>query len=135
MKGNKQLLWPRWQVIYVINYVEFVDPQMMNMINVVVFENIVTIPSIDINHNFITTLMEMWRMKTHTFHLPHWESTITLEFVTLHLGLPIDGQPLTGFTSDDLVPTTPLSYRGSTICQITYSLINWKCVGLKHINK
>jgi len=32
--------------------------------------------------------------KTHTFHFSHGETTITLEDVTLQLGLKIDGLPV-----------------------------------------
>ena len=34
-----------------------------------------------------------WRTKTHTFHFPQREATITLQDVALQLGLKIDGLP------------------------------------------
>ncbi|KAK5819398.1 hypothetical protein PVK06_024396 [Gossypium arboreum] len=37
----------------------------------------------------INALLERWRPKTHTFHLPYGECTITLEDVALQLGLPV----------------------------------------------
>ncbi|RYQ93168.1 hypothetical protein Ahy_B09g099450 [Arachis hypogaea] len=40
--------------------------------------------------------VEMWRPKTHTFHLPYGECTITLEDVAMILGLRTDGLPVTG---------------------------------------
>ncbi|KAH1107619.1 hypothetical protein J1N35_011387 [Gossypium stocksii] len=46
----------------------------------------------------ISALIERWRPKTHTFHLPCGECTITLENVQLQLGLPVDGSALTGFS-------------------------------------
>ncbi|XP_052878959.1 protein MAINTENANCE OF MERISTEMS-like [Gossypium arboreum] len=39
---------------------------------------------------------DRWRHKTHTFHLPCGECTITLEDVHLQLGLPVDGDAITG---------------------------------------
>ena len=42
-------------------------------------------------------------METHMFHLPLVEATLTLEDVTLQLGLPIDGEALTGLTGGDMV--------------------------------
>ncbi|MFQ6636676.1 hypothetical protein Gotur_013274 [Gossypium turneri] len=45
----------------------------------------------------ISALIERWRPKTHTFHLPCRECTITLENVQLQLRLPVDGSALTGF--------------------------------------
>ncbi|QHO55966.1 uncharacterized protein DS421_3g69610 [Arachis hypogaea] len=44
----------------------------------------------------ISALVERWRPETHTFHLPWGECTITLEDVTMQVGLPIDGEPVSG---------------------------------------
>ncbi|MFQ6653123.1 hypothetical protein Gotur_024684, partial [Gossypium turneri] len=44
----------------------------------------------------ISALIEKCRPEMHTFHLPCGECTITLEDVSLQLGLPVDGQPVTG---------------------------------------
>ncbi|KAL5172906.1 Serine/threonine-protein phosphatase 7 long form [Glycine soja] len=41
-------------------------------------------------------------MKTHTFHFPHGEATITLQDVALQLGLKIDGLLVTGFITGDV---------------------------------
>jgi len=73
------------------------------MINVAGFGHLLSIPSIDINHHLIIALVERWRPETHTFHFRLGESTITLQDVALQLGLSINGQPITGFTSGDMV--------------------------------
>ncbi|QHO03129.1 uncharacterized protein DS421_13g429730 [Arachis hypogaea] len=44
----------------------------------------------------ISAFVERWRPETHTFHLPWGECTITLEDVAMQLGLPIDGEPVSG---------------------------------------
>ncbi|MBA0766939.1 hypothetical protein Gotri_015929 [Gossypium trilobum] len=41
-------------------------------------------------------MVERWRLETHTFHLPYGECTITIEDVSLQLGLPINGEVVTG---------------------------------------
>jgi hypothetical protein len=47
----------------------------------------------------LMALMDRWRPKTHTFHLPSGEITVTLQDVTKILGLPIDGTPILGMVS------------------------------------
>lgn len=44
----------------------------------------------------ISALVESWRPKTNTFHLPVGEMTITLQDVSCLWGLPIHGRPITG---------------------------------------
>ncbi|KAL4314210.1 hypothetical protein AHAS_Ahas15G0062300 [Arachis hypogaea] len=44
----------------------------------------------------LSTLVERWRPKNHTFHLSVGEVTVTLEDVTYILGLPVNGEPVTG---------------------------------------
>ncbi|RYR48499.1 hypothetical protein Ahy_A07g034520 [Arachis hypogaea] len=47
----------------------------------------------------VDALVERWRPKMHTFHLPHGECMITLEDVVMILGLRTDGLPVTGSTN------------------------------------
>ncbi|KAL4396584.1 hypothetical protein AHAS_Ahas01G0106500 [Arachis hypogaea] len=44
----------------------------------------------------VDALVEKWHPKTHTFHLPYGECTITLEDVAMILGLRTDGLLVTG---------------------------------------
>lgn len=60
------------------------------------FADIVSIGSFKINPSLVTALVERWRPETHTFHLPVGECTITLQDVALHLGLPVNGNAVTG---------------------------------------
>ncbi|KAG8472578.1 hypothetical protein CXB51_034377 [Gossypium anomalum] len=57
------------------------------------------IRTFDLRYDLISALVERWRPETHTFHLSCGECTITLEDVALQLGLPIDGNAVTGVSS------------------------------------
>ncbi|KAF1898215.1 hypothetical protein Lal_00032981 [Lupinus albus] len=65
------------------------------------FGKILEIRRAEINNHLITTLVERWRPKMHTFHLPIGECTVTLEDVAYQLGLPIDGDIVAGPTNMD----------------------------------
>ena len=56
------------------------------------------VPSIQLDIALITAFVERWRLKTHTFHLPHGEMTITLQDVEVIMGLPIEGKVMVGPT-------------------------------------
>ncbi|KAH0886161.1 hypothetical protein HID58_062257 [Brassica napus] len=49
-----------------------------------------------LNNSLISALVERWRRETNTFHLALGETTITLDEVSLVLGLQIDGDPVVG---------------------------------------
>ncbi|KAF1897528.1 hypothetical protein Lal_00036970 [Lupinus albus] len=65
------------------------------------FGRILDIGRAEINNHLITALVERWRPETHTFHLPMGECMVTLEDVVYQLGLPIDGNIVTGPTNMD----------------------------------
>lgn len=57
------------------------------------------IPDFKFHTSIIDALVERWRPATHTFWFPNGECTVTLEDVTMLLGLPIDGDAVTGESS------------------------------------
>ncbi|KAF1893438.1 hypothetical protein Lal_00001913 [Lupinus albus] len=65
------------------------------------FGRILDIGRAEINNHMITALVKCWRPETHTFHLPMGECTVTLKDVAYQLGLPIDGNIVTGPTNMD----------------------------------
>ncbi|KAF7148733.1 hypothetical protein RHSIM_Rhsim03G0242100 [Rhododendron simsii] len=52
----------------------------------------------------MTTLVERWWPKTHSFHLRTGEWTVTLQDVEVLLGLPVDGEPVIWRSSEDWGP-------------------------------
>ncbi|XP_027337861.1 serine/threonine-protein phosphatase 7 long form homolog [Abrus precatorius] len=58
------------------------------------FTGIAHVCQFPLDLSLITTLVEKWRLKTYTFHLPPGECTITLQDISVLLGLWIDGRPV-----------------------------------------
>jgi len=65
------------------------------------FVDVAKLRHFKIDHHLVTTLVERWRPKMHTFHLSVGECTITLEDVALQLGIRVDDRPITGATYYD----------------------------------
>lgn len=63
------------------------------------FGYLFNIVSYFVDYKFILALVERWRHKTHTFHLPLSECIITLEDVYMFLGLPIEGKAVNGIAN------------------------------------
>jgi hypothetical protein len=61
--------------------------------------------SISLNNSLISALVERWRRETNTFHFPCGEMTITLDEVSLILGLAVDGKPVVGVKEKDEDPS------------------------------
>ncbi|XP_050280432.1 serine/threonine-protein phosphatase 7 long form homolog [Quercus robur] len=75
-----------------------VDDRIVDIVKRVGLEGLYRTPCREIDHNLITAFVERWRPETHTFHLPHGETTITLQDVEVLLGIPIDGEAIVGTT-------------------------------------
>ena len=75
-----------------------VDDRVVDIVKRVGLEGLYRTPCREIDHNLITAFVKRWRPKTHTFHLPHGETTITLQDVKVILGIPIDGEAIVGTT-------------------------------------
>ena len=75
-----------------------VDDHVLDTVKRVGLEGLHRTPSREIDHNLITAFVERWQPETHTFHLPHGETTITLQDVEVLLGIPIDGGAIVGTT-------------------------------------
>ena len=67
------------------------------------FLGLARIPQRQYDWHLISTLVERWRLETHTFHLPNGECTITLQDVAILTGLSVDGHPISGRIRRDYV--------------------------------
>jgi hypothetical protein len=74
------------------------NPRIVSYLHRAGFYGLSRLSFIKLDWHLITALVEHWRPETHTFHLPSGEMTITLEDVSIQLGLPVDGLPVTGLT-------------------------------------
>ncbi|KAL5148808.1 Serine/threonine-protein phosphatase 7 long form [Glycine soja] len=62
---------------------------------------IMKLAQLKVNGALVNAFIERWRPETHTFHLKCGETTITLQDVSVLLGIPVDGRPLIGNTNID----------------------------------
>ncbi|XP_025612019.1 protein MAIN-LIKE 1-like [Arachis hypogaea] len=52
------------------------------------------------DESLVSAFMERWRPETHMFHMPFGKCTITLQDMAYQLGLPIDGNYVSGCLMD-----------------------------------
>ena len=71
------------------------DPIIESLLIQAGFSNVAKLGEIKINNDLVAALVEWWRPKSRTFHLPVDECTITLEDVALQLSLHVDGKLIT----------------------------------------
>jgi len=65
------------------------------------FSEIAKLRHLKVDHALVTSLVERWRPETYTFHFLTSECTITLQDISLQLGLNVDGPPIVGLTMFD----------------------------------
>ena len=102
--NEERMIRPRHRFFDRFRHPEEIDDRIRNLINAAGFGHILSIGEVAIDHHLITALVERWRPETHTFHFPYGEATVTLQDVALHLGLPIDGEAVTGVVTAQWAP-------------------------------
>ncbi|XP_065637049.1 serine/threonine-protein phosphatase 7 long form homolog [Quercus suber] len=75
-----------------------VDEHVIAIVRLLGVEHLHMVPSIKFDYALITAFVEQWHPKTHSFHLPHGEMTITLQDVEVIMGMPIESEAMVGFT-------------------------------------
>ena len=65
------------------------------------FYGVYCVGHISLDWSLITSLVERWRPKTHTFHLPIGEMIVTLQDIAMILGLRIHEPPITNTCDGD----------------------------------
>ncbi|XP_025682735.1 serine/threonine-protein phosphatase 7 long form homolog [Arachis hypogaea] len=90
------------------------NPRVENYLRATGFYHVSRIGMIRGFHPLLAALVERWRPETHTFVLPVCEVTVTLEDVAHIFGLPIDGEPVSGWTdsSSDFVQSQSMAIFG-----------------------
>ncbi|XP_025610732.2 protein MAIN-LIKE 1-like [Arachis hypogaea] len=90
------------------------NPRVENYLRATGFYHVSRIGMIRGSHPLLAALVERWRPETHTFVLPVGDVTVTLEDVAHIFGLPIDGEPVSGWTdsSSDFVQSQSMAIFG-----------------------
>ncbi|KAG9458238.1 hypothetical protein H6P81_002746 [Aristolochia fimbriata] len=80
---------------------EPMDDRLLPYMEAAIFSHLVRVQWLRLDKPLITALVEKWRSDPNTFHLTYSEMTITLEDVSILLGLRIDDLALTDSTGRD----------------------------------
>ena len=74
-----------------------VDERVIAIVRLLGLERLHMVLSIKLDHALIIAFVEHWHPKTHSFHLPHGEMTITLQDVEVIMEMPIEGETMVRF--------------------------------------
>ncbi|RYR73298.1 hypothetical protein Ahy_A02g007650 [Arachis hypogaea] len=90
------------------------NPRVENYLRATGFYHVSRIGMIRGFHPLLAALVERWRPETHIFVLPVGEVTVTFEDVAHIFVLPIDGEPVSGWTdsSSDFVQSQSMAIFG-----------------------
>ncbi|KAL5180558.1 Serine/threonine-protein phosphatase 7 long form [Glycine soja] len=83
------------------NYREAPPEEIIPLLQISGLYPIMKLAQLKVNGALVNAFIERWRPETHTFHLKCGETTITLQDVSVLLGIPVDGRPLIGNTNID----------------------------------
>ncbi|KAK5785921.1 hypothetical protein PVK06_040543 [Gossypium arboreum] len=107
------------------------DARLMPYLELAGFGSAALTQTFDLRYDLTFALVEHWRPETHTFHLPCGECTVTLEDVTLHFGLPIDGDAVTGVSAIAELTALCYSLLGASPGDADYTFLELKFTWLK----
>ncbi|KAJ7968770.1 Serine/threonine-protein phosphatase 7 long form-like [Quillaja saponaria] len=79
-----------------------IHPRIAEYVSQAGFYGVMKLGFIQLDWHLVTALVERWRPETHTFHLPHGEVTITLQDVSILLGLAVDGEVVSGVVGGNI---------------------------------
>jgi hypothetical protein len=79
IRTHNPLMWDKW-------YTSFICQA-----GFVPLAQLITVRLLMMDSTVLIALVDRWRPEIHTFHLPCGETMVTLQDVTIILGLPIDG--------------------------------------------
>ncbi|KAD2392994.1 hypothetical protein E3N88_39971 [Mikania micrantha] len=97
------------------------------------FSGVIDCESRRLDSALIYALVERWRPETHTFHMPFGEVTVTLQDVVVLLGLPVDGNVVSGqdyhMTTEQIIG----DFYGLTGILLTESAVNGQKINMPFI--
>ncbi|XP_057719334.1 protein MAIN-LIKE 2-like [Arachis stenosperma] len=112
--GVLELLPNRNLLVRKLNSPQSWNSRVENYLRATGFYHVSRIGMIRGSHPLLAALVERWRPETHTFVLSVGEVIVTLEDVAQIFGLPIDGEPVSGWTdsSSDFVQSQSMTIFG-----------------------